>query len=113
MKLTRVIETKNAFAYEYTFKNSKRFYTIEFHDSPYMDFYEDEASWKEALKNGSNTDKRVESMPNVFLDDEYENTFFGLCAIFAACGDLKQTFEAFVSVFEFKEHTTLKPCKLG
>ena len=103
MKLTRVIEIDNGFGYEWTFKNDKRFYTIEFDDSAYMDFYEDEASWLEALKNGCNTNGRIESMPNVFLNDEYEDTFYALCAVYSACGDIKQAFESLTEIFDIDD----------
>lgn len=93
--------------------NGKTFYTAQFSNSGYLDFYEDKEAWERELVEGYSNEKRIDSIPNPFLDDEEEQTFYIICAIFAACGDLKQTFDAFVSVFEFKEHTTLKPCKLG
>lgn len=110
VKMTKCYENGFATACQWEFNILGRtFYTIEFDDSEYLDFYEDEEKWLEAFESGMSNDSRVESMPNVFKNEDTEGTFFVLCAIYEACGILRVAFEILDSVFDMDDEGYLIP----
>lgn len=84
-------------------------YTLELDNFDFLDLYDDETAWLEAFKSGTNNDKRVGTIPNVFHDDEAEITFYILCAIYSACGNLKTAFETLETFFELNYDGKVKP----
>ena len=108
LKETKHYETKYGVGSQWTI-NGHSFYTLELFDSGYIDLYEHEASWLEALKTGENNEMRIDSIPNVFQNDEIEDTFDILCAVFGGCGSIKKTMEIINGVFNMCEDGYLYP----
>lgn len=105
---TKRINSKYGVGSEWTI-NGNKFYTTEFFDSGYMDLYEHEASWREAIKTGINNECRIDSIPNVFQDDECEDTFFILSAVFGGCGSITKTMQIINGVFNVTEDGYVYP----
>ena len=55
------------------------FYTVEYDWSEYIDFYDNEVAWKQAIEDGLSNNERVESLPNFFKSEEAEDTFDIIC----------------------------------
>lgn len=109
-KETKCIENEHGIACKWESNIVGRvFYTIEFDNSAYLDFYEDEEKWMEAFKSGVNNNARIESIPNVFRNDETENTFFVLFAIYEANGNLRVAFDTMFGIFDMDNEGYLKP----
>lgn len=87
------------------------FYTIERFDSSYIDLYDDEDAWKKAIAENDTT-QRVACMPNVFRHDGSEKTFYVLCAIFSACGNLRVAIETLYDVFDMDKDGLIISCNL-
>ena len=84
-------------------------YTLELDNSEYLDLYDDETAWLEALKSGTNNEHRVGSIPNVFHDDDTDITFYILCSIFSVCGNLNTALETLETFFEIDDNGEIKP----
>lgn len=104
MRTTTNYESQYGKAYEYTTKHGYKFYTVEYSNSGYIDFYKDEGSCVEALVSGYPNEKRVESVENYFLDDNTEIGFYMFLAAFIACGDVKKAFDAIDEVRPYLEN---------
>lgn len=110
VKMTKSYENEHGTACKWEFDILGRvFYTIEFDNSEYIDFYEDEEKWMEAFKEGMNNGYRIDSIPNVFKCDDTESTFFVLCAIYEACGVLRRAFEILNGIFDMDDEGHLIP----
>lgn len=79
--------------YSYEKSGEDAFFTVEKGDKAYLDFYTDECSALYALCDASNTEGRVESIPNPWLLDETENIVFYICMVFEAVKDLKKAID--------------------
>lgn len=106
MKTTNNYESQYGEAYEYTAKNGYKFYTVEYSNSGYMDFYKDEESCIDALNSGVPNENRVESVENYFLDDNTEIVFYMFLGAFIACGDIKKAFDAIDEVRPYLENAS-------
>lgn len=110
MKTTNYYESQYGEAYEYTTKNGYKFYTVEYSNSGYMDFYKDEESCLDALNSGVPNEKRVESVENYFLDDNLEKEFYMFLTAFICCGDIKKAFDAIDEVRPYRENLSEYYC---
>ena len=73
----------DCFFNEWTSEDGKhKFYTVEYDWSDYIDFYNNEAAWKEAIEEGLHNDERVDSLPNFFKDDADYGIFVQICEAF-------------------------------
>lgn len=108
LKETKHYETEYGVGSQWTI-NGNSFFTLEFFDSGYIDFYEHEISWLEALKNGENNENRMGSIPNVFQDDEAIDTFYIFAAIFGGSGNVKEAINILVGVFNMCEDGYIYP----
>lgn len=106
MKTTNNYESQYGEAYEYATKNGYKFYTVEYSNSGYMDFYKDEESCLEALNSGVPNENRVESVENYFLNDNTEIGFYMFLAAFITCGDIKKAFDAIDEVRPYLENVS-------
>lgn len=103
MRTTKHIQSEYGDGFEYTFDNGRKLYTIEYGNSSNIDFYENTLSWVKAMEDGVPNEGRIESMPNCFLCDGNENTFYTVCAAYAVCGDIKRAFEAVDEMFDMDD----------
>lgn len=85
------------------------FYTIEYDWSEYIDFYDNEVAWKQAIEDGLSNNERVESLPNFFKDENAADTFETICAEVEQTHNIKTAIDNVLDKYDLGMYGELIP----